>query len=71
MKEDTFFDKDNHIGSNFWKFYLIRISFTLGEWVSLVKVFRLFRLELGTDCFGVHSVDTVGRCTILAGPACL
>jgi hypothetical protein len=55
MKEDTFFDKDNHIGSNFGKFYLIRISFTLGERVSLVKVFRLFRLELGTDCFGVHS----------------
>jgi hypothetical protein len=34
------------IGSNFWKFYLIRTSFTLGEPVSLVKVFRLFRLEL-------------------------
>jgi hypothetical protein len=33
------------IGSNFWKFYLIRTSFTLGEPVSLVKVFRLFRLE--------------------------
>jgi hypothetical protein len=30
---------------NFWKFYLIRTSFTLGELVSLVKVFRLFRLE--------------------------
>jgi len=23
------------------------------------------------DCFGVHCVDTVGRCTILTGPACL
>ncbi len=34
-----------HIGSNFWKFYLIRTGFTLGEPVSLVKVFRLFRLE--------------------------
>jgi len=34
-----------HIGSNFWKFYLIRTSFTLGQPVSLVKVFRLFRLE--------------------------
>jgi hypothetical protein len=33
------------IGSNFWKFYLIRTSFTLGELVSLVKVFRLLRLE--------------------------
>ncbi len=33
-------------GSNFWKFYLIKISFTLGEPVSLVKVFiRLFRSE--------------------------
>jgi hypothetical protein len=34
-----------HIVSNFWKFYLIRTSFTLCELVSLVKVFRLFRLE--------------------------
>jgi hypothetical protein len=31
--------------SNFWKFFLIRTSFTLGEPVSLVKVFRLFRVE--------------------------
>ncbi len=38
-------DKDYHIQSNFWKFYLIRTSFTLGELVPLVKVFRLFRLE--------------------------
>jgi hypothetical protein len=38
-------DADYHIGSNFWKFYLIRTSFILGELVSLVKVFRLFRLE--------------------------
>jgi hypothetical protein len=38
-------DRDYGIGSNFWKFYLIRTSFTLGELVSLVKVFRLFRLE--------------------------
>jgi hypothetical protein len=29
----------------FGSFYLDRISFTLGESVSLVKVFRLFRLE--------------------------
>jgi len=34
-----------HIGSNFWKFYLTRTGFTLGESFSLVKVFRLFRLE--------------------------
>ncbi len=33
------------IGSNFWKFYLIRTDFTSGEPISLVKVFRLFRLE--------------------------
>ncbi len=38
-------DKDYHIGSNFWKFYIISIGFTLGEPVFLVKVFRLFRLE--------------------------
>jgi hypothetical protein len=37
--------RDYHIGSNFWKFYLIRTDFTLSEPVSLVKVFRLFRLE--------------------------
>jgi hypothetical protein len=33
------------IGSNFWKFYLIRTGFTLGEAISLVKAFRLFRLK--------------------------
>jgi hypothetical protein len=37
--------RDYHIGSNFWKFYLIKTNFTLSELVSLVKVFRLFRLE--------------------------
>ncbi len=36
---------DYSIGSNFWKFYLNRTSFTLGEPVSSVKVFRLFRME--------------------------
>jgi hypothetical protein len=53
----------------FGSLYLIRTSFTLGELVSFVKVFRLFRLE--PDSFGVESVDTVGRCTtsyLLAGP---
>ncbi len=34
----------------------------LSELVSLVKVFRMFRLE--RTFFGVPSVDTVGRCTI-------
>jgi len=34
-----------HLIQLFWKFYLIRTGFTLGELVSLVKVFRLFRLE--------------------------
>ncbi len=38
-------DKDYCIRSNFWKFYHIKTSFTLGELISLVKVFRLFRLE--------------------------
>jgi hypothetical protein len=31
--------------ANFWKFYLTRTSFTLGEPFSLVNVFRLFRLD--------------------------
>ncbi len=58
-------DRDYGIGSNFWKFYVLE------EAVShLVKVFRRFRLER-KDCFGVHSVDTVGRCPILEGPGCL
>ncbi len=60
------------IGSNFGKFYLIRTNFTFGELVSLVKVFRLFRLEW--IFFVVQSVDIVGRCTtsyLLAGPAYL
>ncbi len=38
-------NKDYSIEHNFWKFYFITISFTLGEVVSLVKVFGLFRLE--------------------------
>ncbi len=38
-------DRECHIGSKFSQFYLIKTSFTLGEAVSLVKVFRLFRLE--------------------------
>jgi hypothetical protein len=69
MKEDNFFDREDGIGSNFWKFYLIRISFTLGEPISLVKVFRVFRLE--RILLEGHSVHRVGRCRILAGPACL
>ncbi len=58
--------------ANFWKFYFIRTGFTLGEPVSLVKVFRLFKLE--QMFFGVESVDTVGRCTtsyLSTGPAWL
>ncbi len=64
--------RDYRIGSNFWKFYLIKTGFTLGERVFLVKVFRLFRLEW--IFFGVQSVDTVGTCRasyLLAGPAWL
>jgi hypothetical protein len=33
------------VGSNFWKFYLVRTNLTLHELVSLVKVCRVFRLE--------------------------
>jgi hypothetical protein len=47
--EKTFYwarDRDHRIGSNFWKFYLIRTGFTSDESVSWVKVFRLFRSEL-------------------------
>ncbi len=65
-------DRDYRIQSNFSKFYLIRTHFILGELVSLVKVFRLSKLE--QMFFGVQSVDTVGRCTtsyLLAWPACL
>jgi len=52
-------DRDYRIGSNFWKFYLIRTSFILGEQVSVVKLFRLFRLE--RIFFGVQSVETVSN----------
>ncbi len=45
-------DMNYHIRSNFWKFYLFRTSFTLGELVSLVKVFRLFRNNLITWILG-------------------
>jgi hypothetical protein len=64
---------DYRIGSNFWKFYLIRTSFiTLGEPVSLVKMFRLFRLEWILLVFRAwtQSVD-VQHLYLLAGPACL
>ncbi len=65
-------ERDYRIRSKFWKFYLIWTGFALDESVSLMKVFRLFRLE--AMFFGVESVDTAGRCTtsyLLAGPACL
>jgi hypothetical protein len=58
--------RDYCIRSNFRKFYLTRIGFTLGESVSLVKVFKLDQMFLV-----VQSVNTVGRCTtsyLLAGP---
>ncbi len=64
--------RDYRIGSNFWKFYLTKTGFTLGESVSLVNVFRLFRLEW--IFFGVQSADMVDRCPtsyLLAGPVCL
>jgi hypothetical protein len=66
-------DRDYPIGSNFWKFYLIRTGFTFRELVSLVKVFRLFQLERS---FWVLRVWTqwVSQCRascLLAGPVCL
>jgi hypothetical protein len=67
-------DRDYRIGSNFWKFYLIRTGFTLGEPVSLVKKTCSDCLDRNWIFFGVQSVDTVSRCTtsnLLAGPACL
>jgi hypothetical protein len=48
-------DKDYRIGSNVSKFYLIEIGFILGELVSLVKMFRLFKLE---QMFSVFKVWT-------------
>jgi hypothetical protein len=66
--------RDYCIGSKFWKFYLIKAGFILGELVSsLVKVFRLFRLEQ-TD-FLVFRVWTqevdVQTSYLWQGPACL
>ncbi len=37
--------RNYRIESNFWKFYLIKIGFKLHEPVSLVIVFRPFKLE--------------------------
>jgi hypothetical protein len=65
-------DRDYHIQSNFWKFYVMRTSFTLGELVFFGKC--LDCLDWKGFFLGVHSVDTVGTCTtsyLLAGPACL
>ncbi len=55
-----FFWCSYRIRSSFWKFYLIRIGFTLREPVLLVNVFRL--LDWNGFFLGVQSVDTVGRC---------
>jgi hypothetical protein len=54
-------ERDYRIQSNFWKFYLIKTDLTLGEPVSLMKVFGLSKLE--QMFFGVQSVDIVSRCT--------
>ncbi len=69
-------DRNYHIESNFWKFYLIKIGFTLHEPVSLVKVFRLFKSEQIFLVFGVWTqyvdVQHLGSTSyLLAGPACL
>jgi hypothetical protein len=54
-------DRNYRISSKFWKSYLLKTSFTLGELVFLVKVFRLFRSEgiffvfgLWTQCVDVQ-----------------
>jgi hypothetical protein len=50
----------------------MRTNFTSGQPISLMKVFRLFRLE--RIFFGVWSLNSVSGCTtsyLLAGPACL
>jgi len=47
-------------------------QFHITELVFFMKVFRLFRMK--RIFLGVHTVDTVRRCTtsyLLAGPACL
>jgi hypothetical protein len=67
-------DKASRVRSNFWKFCLIKTGFTLDEPVSLLKVFRLFKLEQMFFWVLRVCVDTVGRCTnsyLLAGPVCL
>jgi hypothetical protein len=48
-------------GPTFGSFTLWKLGFTLSEPVSLVKVFRLLKLEQIFS--GVQSVDTVGSCT--------
>jgi len=55
-------DRDHRIESNFWTFYLIKTGFTICEPVSLVKVFRPFRLEWKLLVFRL--VDTGGRYTV-------
>jgi len=45
----------------FGSFTLLEPVLTLGEPVSLVKVFRLFRSE--QMFLDIQSVETVGRCT--------
>jgi hypothetical protein len=49
-------DRACGIASNFWKSYLIRTEFTLGERVSLMKVLRLFRLECIFSVFRVWTL---------------
>jgi hypothetical protein len=61
-------DSVYRIGSNFWKFYLIRTGFTWRELGFLVKVFRLFRSERSFLVFRVCTQCTTSY--LLAGPAC-
>jgi hypothetical protein len=66
---------DYRIGSNFWKFYLIKPDFTLGDPVSLVEMFRLFKLEwifLGVQECGhsteMYNILSIGRASVFVMP---
>jgi hypothetical protein len=66
-------DRDYRIRSNFWKFYLIKTGFTLGELVFSFGE-NVETVYIGTDLFSVRTLDIVSKGTtsyLLAGPACL
>jgi hypothetical protein len=67
-------DRDYCIRSNFWKFYLIKIAFTLDEIIFLVKMFRLFRLEWIVLVFRVwtqwvmYNILSIGKISMFVMP---